>query len=262
MVFEHIEKLKKEYTDKYVKVDDSQPELRRFKDDVGVVKTVNMSGRALVEFTAANNIGWYDIDVDYLSIVDKPTEKKPAAKEKPAAKAKPAAKSAAAAGKKMSPLEMARAQGAGGGAAKPAATKAPAAAAQTTAEIMASARKPKGGSSAAAETMAAQRTPKSDGAAAPVAPAPAAGQDLTKLSMADKLAMMRGGSAPAAPAAEKAPAAEETPAAEAAPVAEEAVAVAEAPAEAVAPAAGGDKPKAGELSTADAIAWCRTNDAE
>jgi len=28
----------------------------------GSVKTVNMSGRALVEFDGYNNIGWFDID--------------------------------------------------------------------------------------------------------------------------------------------------------------------------------------------------------
>ena len=50
MVFEHIEKLKREYTDKYVVVDLSRPELRRFEGQTGVIKTVNMNGNALVEF--------------------------------------------------------------------------------------------------------------------------------------------------------------------------------------------------------------------
>mgnify|MGYP003323837759 FL=1 len=31
-----------------------------------------MSGRALVEFDGYNNIGWYDIDVDFLKLVDEP----------------------------------------------------------------------------------------------------------------------------------------------------------------------------------------------
>ena len=92
MVFEHIEKLKQQYTDKYVEVDHQRPELRRFKGMTGTVKTVNMSGRALVEFDSYNNIGWFDIDVDYLKVVDapRPKEEKPAAKaaaKKPAAKA-------------------------------------------------------------------------------------------------------------------------------------------------------------------------------
>ncbi len=71
-VFEHVEKLKQDYTDKYVVVDASRPELRRFKDQTGQVKTVNMSGRALVEFDANLNTGWYDIELDYLKVVEKP----------------------------------------------------------------------------------------------------------------------------------------------------------------------------------------------
>ena len=93
MVFEHIEKLKQEYTDKYVIVDDSRPELRRFVGATGTVRTVNMSGRALVEFDAYDNIGWYDIDIDFLRIIEKPIVKEePKAAAKPAEKAKPAAK--------------------------------------------------------------------------------------------------------------------------------------------------------------------------
>ena len=80
MIFEHIETLKKKYTDKYVVVDESRPELQRFRGLTGSVKTVNMSGRALVEFDGYNNIGWYDIDPAFLRVVDaplpKPTESK------------------------------------------------------------------------------------------------------------------------------------------------------------------------------------------
>ena len=61
-VFDQIEKLKQDFTDKYVVVDASIPELARFGGHVGQVKTVNMNGRALVEFDAWNNIGWYDIE--------------------------------------------------------------------------------------------------------------------------------------------------------------------------------------------------------
>ena len=66
MVFEHIEKLKQEYTDKYVTVDEQRPELQRFGHMTGIVKTVNMNGRALVEFDGLENIGWYDIEIDFL----------------------------------------------------------------------------------------------------------------------------------------------------------------------------------------------------
>ena len=98
-VFDQIEKMKRQYTDKYVVVDASRPELARFRDVVGRVKTVNMSGRALVEFVDYHlNIGWYDIDPEFLKVVDKPPPKaaKPEAK-KPAAKAeaKPSGREAA-----------------------------------------------------------------------------------------------------------------------------------------------------------------------
>ena len=60
---DQIEELKRKYTDKYVVVDKERPELARFRDTYGTVKTVNMSGRALVEFADYHlNIGWYDID--------------------------------------------------------------------------------------------------------------------------------------------------------------------------------------------------------
>ena len=98
MVFEHIEKLKREYTDKFVVIDASRPELVRFRGLTGQVKTVNMSGRALVEFDGYNNIGWYDIDIDFLKVVDAPEPKAKATAE-PATKA-PAAKKKAAPAKK------------------------------------------------------------------------------------------------------------------------------------------------------------------
>ena len=88
MVFEHIEHLKQEYTDKFVVVDEERPELHRFSGQTGVVRTVNMNGRALVEFDGHENIGWYDIEVDYLRVVDEPTEDDGEKREKPATKAK------------------------------------------------------------------------------------------------------------------------------------------------------------------------------
>ena len=62
MFADKIEQMKRDYTDKYVLVDGARPELARFRDVVGRVKTVNMNGRALVEFDDYHlNIGWYDI---------------------------------------------------------------------------------------------------------------------------------------------------------------------------------------------------------
>ncbi len=75
MVFQDIQKLQAEYTDKYVVVDDDRPELRRFKGLTGTVKTVNMNGRALVQFDGHNNVGWYDIDIDFLRVIDQPLPK-------------------------------------------------------------------------------------------------------------------------------------------------------------------------------------------
>ena len=118
MLRQRIEQLKHEYTDQYVVVDADRPGLARFKGITGQVKTINMGGRALVQFDANSDAGWYDIALDYLKVVDKP-EPKPAA---PAGKA--AAGKAAVAKKpppekppsapepvkqpKPSPLELAR----------------------------------------------------------------------------------------------------------------------------------------------------------
>ena len=95
MVFENIEQLKQQYTDKYVVVDESRPELLRFKGQTGVVRTVNMSGRALVEFDAFKNIGWYDIELDFLKVIDKPLPTPEPEAKAASPKAKPAAKKAA-----------------------------------------------------------------------------------------------------------------------------------------------------------------------
>ena len=124
-MFDVIERLKAEWTDKYVVIERPAPELVRFARATGLVKTVNMNGRCLVEFDQFNNTGWYDIDPAYLKIVPKPLPKPAAPKAKPAAKAaapaKPAAKPAAAAAKKPSTADILAA--ARGKAASPAAAK-------------------------------------------------------------------------------------------------------------------------------------------
>ena len=75
MPFEKIEELRRQYTDKYVVVDPRRPELRRFQGMTGLVKTVNMNGRALVQFDGNNNLGWYDIDPALHTIVPPPPPK-------------------------------------------------------------------------------------------------------------------------------------------------------------------------------------------
>ncbi|MEQ8837091.1 MAG: hypothetical protein RID07_09845 [Lacipirellulaceae bacterium] len=249
-MFDQIEKIKSEYTDKYVAVDPSRAELARFKDLVGQVKTVNMSGRALVEFIDYNlSTGWFDIDLDYLKVVDKPApkpkeEKKPAAKK--AAPKKAADKPKADGEKKLSPLELARQQGSAGKEAVAKANKP-----SSTADILAAAR---GG--AKAETEAAPKAKK----AAPAASAPAkpaasdkpAKVDRSKMSVADMLAAARGGAGPAAkeeaPADEPEPEVEEQAAEESA---EEA-----APEPAAAAPSGGKVDKA-SMSVDEMIAYCR-----
>ena len=254
-MIEHIEKVKSEYTDKYVTVDAERPELARFRDLVGQVKTVNMSGRALVEFMDYNvNIGWFDIDLDFLKVVDKPApqpkeEKKPAAAKK--APAKPAAKAADSAGeKKLSPLELARQQGAGGGAGKPAKP-----AAKSTADILAAARAGGKADAAAAKEEKPDR-PTAKPAAKPAKPAAKPAKPAGKMSTADILAAARGDASAStdAPAeAEPAPP-EPEPEPAPAPAAEEAA----APAESDGPV----RVDRSSMSVDDMLAYCREHDAE
>ncbi len=88
-MFDVIERLKAEWTDKYVVIDSPAPELSRFAKTTGTVRTVNMKGRCLVEFEQFNNMAWYDIDPSHLKVVKEPLpkpEKQAKAKPTPAAK--------------------------------------------------------------------------------------------------------------------------------------------------------------------------------
>jgi hypothetical protein len=121
MLPERVEKLKSEYTDQYVVVDASRPELARFKGMVGQVRTINFNGRALVEFDAGENRGRYDVELDYLKVVEKPAPKPPPATAKPPVKkaapktespsaetAEPPAEETEAPQQNLSALELAR----------------------------------------------------------------------------------------------------------------------------------------------------------
>lgn len=152
-MFDVIEQLKSEWTDKYVVVASRAPELARFAQATGTVRTVNMNGRCLVEFEQFNNIGWYDIDPSHLKIVTEPLPKpeKPAPAKKvttPAAAAKkPAAK--AAAGKRPSTADiLAAARGGAKSAEKPAGKPT---GKLSTAEILAQARAGKAAATPVAE---------------------------------------------------------------------------------------------------------------
>jgi len=174
MVFPNIEKIKQEYTDKYVMVDPQRPELARFADVVGQVKTVNMSGRALVEFLDYHlNTAWFDIELEFLKVVDKPLpkpkeEKKPTAKAeaKPVeAKAAPA-KAASPAGKPSTADILAKLKGG----AAPAAGKADRAK-MSVADMLAAAR---GGAAPAAKSEApVEKAPPTPAPPAAKASAPA-----------------------------------------------------------------------------------------
>jgi pyruvate/2-oxoglutarate dehydrogenase complex dihydrolipoamide acyltransferase (E2) component len=241
MVFPNIEKIKQDYTDKYVMVDPQRPELARFADAVGQVKTVNMSGRALVEFLDYHlNTGWYDIELEFLKVVDKPLPKEKT--EKPVPKRphdKPEGKAAPTTGDK----QIADAKATPGVAPTSKEGK------PSTADILA---KLKGGAGAAPAAPAAKKE-----AAPKPAAAPAAGKaaDRSKMSVADMIAAAKGGAAPAAKA--------EAPAA-----APESVAPTPEPAKAAAPA---PAPSAEDgivkidktgMSIDAMVAYCREKDAE
>ncbi|MEZ6063327.1 MAG: hypothetical protein R3C19_23515 [Planctomycetaceae bacterium] len=120
MSIERAEQLKRELTDKWVVVAAATPELRRFAEYTGRVKTVNMNCRALVEFDGPVDISWYDIDPAFLTVVDAPKPKKDAGSHaKPAAKAAPESKPASKPAAGGSPLDAIRASG-GGAKPKPA----------------------------------------------------------------------------------------------------------------------------------------------
>jgi hypothetical protein len=243
MAVEQIEQIKRDYTDKYVVVDATRPELARFRDVVGRVKTVNMNGRALVEFDGYHlNVGWYDIAPEFLKVVDKPAPKAPKPEVKKAApKAAPAKKPAGeAASSGLSPSKAAA--GAPPKAGKP-----------SVAEILAAARAGK----AAAPTTAQPPAEKAPAAEAPAKPK----VDRSKMSVADMIAAARtGGAAGAAPPAK--PQAEPAPPQE--PEAEE-VAAAPTPAPKVTasiPPKATEKIDKSKMSIDEILAWCRQHDAK
>jgi hypothetical protein len=184
MVFDQIEQLKRQYTDQYVVVDERRPELARFRGATGQVKTVNMNGRALVQFEDyIANIGWYDIDLEFLKVVPKPDPAAvaPAAKPARAAPAKPSEGEAAAKAKSAAKAPAAKAPAAKAPAAKAAAPAKPAATGgkMDTAAILAAARAKKGAESATAPAESATESAEAEvvAKAAPVAavkPAPKA----------------------------------------------------------------------------------------
>lgn len=197
MSIDLAEKLKEKLTDKFVLVDASVPELKRFANWTGKVKTVNMNCRALVEFDGPVDISWYDIDPAYLTVVEAPVKRAapaPAAKA-PASSAAPATKPVASTGK--SPLEAIRAQQA---AAKPAAPS-PAAGAkpspldmirkQQAAKAAATAPAPATEAAPVEAVAVIEAAPvvSTPAASAPKAPLPTSGPDGKPLSKLDLIRM-------------------------------------------------------------------------
>ena len=128
MSIQRAEDLKREWTDRFVKVQGGVPELRRFEGLVGTVKTVNMNCRLLIEFDTPADISWYDIAPQFVLSVDPEEARKvseaskviEASSDKTAAKPAAAAKAAAKPAAGGSPLDAIRAGGAASTAAKPA----------------------------------------------------------------------------------------------------------------------------------------------
>ncbi len=95
MIPDDIEKLRQQYTGQYVAAVGERPELLRFRNLVGEVKTVNMSRRALVQFDTGSDRAWYDLAIEDLRVVDKPPPKVEEKKTAAPAKAKSAEKTPA-----------------------------------------------------------------------------------------------------------------------------------------------------------------------
>ena len=75
-----IEQLKRQWTGRRIEVTSDAPTLRRFAGRLGTVVTLNMNCRALVRFDGEADIGWYDIALPDLRIVEAapaPPEPKP-----------------------------------------------------------------------------------------------------------------------------------------------------------------------------------------
>lgn len=167
MSIERAEKLKRELTDKWVTVAKDVPELRRFSNRTGKVRTVNMNCRALVEFDGPEDISWYDIDPDCLKVVDgpKPKAKAKVAPKKEKAAAKPATAKPAAQTGGGSPLDAIR------GGAKPASASAGSKSASPLDAIRASGAAPKASGASPLDAIRAQgktTEPKSETGGSPL----------------------------------------------------------------------------------------------
>lgn len=72
-----IERLKREWTGRRVAAVGPSPALRRFAGRAGTVITVNMNGRALVQFDGGVDITWYDLAIEDLQTLTASTPERP-----------------------------------------------------------------------------------------------------------------------------------------------------------------------------------------
>jgi hypothetical protein len=70
MSIQRAEELKREWTDRHVVIRRGVPELQRFDGLIGQVRTVNMNCRLLIEFDTPADISWYDIDPQFVTVVE------------------------------------------------------------------------------------------------------------------------------------------------------------------------------------------------
>jgi hypothetical protein len=68
---EALAKLEQTYTGRTVTVQTMRPELARWANVPGKVVMINCNGRALVQFTGADQ-AWYDIEPEYLDLIEPP----------------------------------------------------------------------------------------------------------------------------------------------------------------------------------------------
>lgn len=90
MIRPNIDELRRRWTDQYVVVDGNLAEWARFAGLVGQVKTINMNGHALVQFQGTADRTWYNVPLEHLKVVDRPSAAAEPSKASGQAGAKPA----------------------------------------------------------------------------------------------------------------------------------------------------------------------------
>ncbi len=75
--FESVDALKREWTDKHVRVKpEARPDLKRFVGRIGRIVTINYNGCAVIDFADG---GWYDV-ADFATVLEVVTDEADAKK--------------------------------------------------------------------------------------------------------------------------------------------------------------------------------------